>query len=154
MTSDIVSALTTGNKLISVELAGQRLGIDVADVHDVIRLAAFNRVPLAPSWVAGVMNLRGRIVTAIDLRARFGLTPRPPGEAAMCVVIEHRGEPYGLIVDEVGDVIDVYPEQIEPNPVTLDARWQQASDGIVKLDQLMIIANVAAVMDGDLASAA
>ena len=149
-----VTHMIGGSKLISAELAGQQLGIDVADVHDVIRLSAISRVPRAPAWVAGVMNLRGRIVAAIDLRARFGLPVRGANETAMCIVIEHRGEPYGLVVDEVGDVIDVYPEQVEANPVTLDRRWQQVSDGIVKLDRLMIVASVAAIMDTELAEAA
>lgn len=141
-------------KLVTVVLGGQLLGIDVARVQDVIRLGAVSPVPLAPGWIAGVMNLRGRIVTAVDLRARFGLPPRPAKGGGMCVVVEHQGEPYGLIVDEVGDVIDVSAEQIEANPLTLDPRWQQASDGIVKLDVLMVIANVRAIMDADLAAAA
>jgi len=146
--------MTDQLKLISVELGGQYLGIDVKNVHDVIRLSTLSRVPLAPRWVAGVMNLRGRIVTAVDLRARFGIPARDEGASAMCVVVDHHGEPYGLIVDEVGDVIDVTADQIEINPVTLDARWQQASDGVVKLDRLMVIANVAAIMDVELAAAA
>lgn len=141
-------------KLVTVVLGGQLLGIDVARVQDVIRLGTVSPVPLAPRWIAGVMNLRGRIVTAIDLRARFGLAPRQDRASSMCVVVEHQGEPYGLIVDEVGDVIDVDPEQIEPNPPTLDHRWQQVSDGIVKLDVLMVLASVRAIMDTDLAAAA
>jgi len=141
-------------KLVTVVLGGQLLGIDVAQVQDVIRLGAVSPVPLAPRWIAGVMNLRGRIVTAIDLRARFGLSPRQDRAGSMCVVVEHLGEPYGLIVDDVGDVIDVDPEQIEANPPTLDRRWQQVSDGIVKLDVLMVLASVRAIMDADLAAAA
>lgn len=141
-------------KLISVVLDRQRLGINVTDVHDVIRLSGLSRVPLAPLWVAGVMNLRGRIVTAIDLRHRFGLQARAEGSSAMCVVIDHRGEPYGLIIDDVGDIIDVTADQIEPNPVTLDARWQHVSSGVVQLDELMVIANIAAIMDFELAEAA
>lgn len=154
--------MTTGNtstpgatrKLIAVELDGQLVGIDVRDVHDVIRLSGISRVPLAPRWVAGVMNLRGRIVTAIDLRERFGRPPRMEGASAMCVVIEFKGEPYGLIVDDVGDVIDVSPDQIDPNPLTLDARWQQVSEGVVKLDALMVITKVAEIMNVELAAAA
>ena len=141
-------------KLVTVVLGGQLLGIDVAQVQDVIRLGAVSPVPLAPRWIAGVMNLRGRIVTAIDLRARFGLSPQQDRAGSMCVVVEHQGEPYGFIVDDVGDVIDVDPEQIEPNPPTLDRRWQQVSDGIVKLDVLMVLASVRAIMDADLAVAA
>lgn len=141
-------------KFISLELGTQRLGIDVADVHDVIRLVNVSRVPLAPGWVAGVMNLRGRIVTTVELRERFGLPPRDDDIAAMCVVIEHRGEPYGLIVDDVGDVITIDDTEIEANPVTLGARWQAASEGVAKLDTLMVIANVAAIMDVELAAAA
>jgi purine-binding chemotaxis protein CheW len=140
--------------MISVRLGPQILGINVAHVHDVIRLGALNKVPLAPGWVEGVMNLRGRIVTAINLRMRFALPPRKSGADSMCVVIEHRGEPYGLIVDAVGDVIDVADAEIEANPVTLDERWQQVSDGVVKLESLMVVANVTALMDADLASAA
>ncbi len=141
-------------KLVTFRLERQSVAIDVAYVHDVIKLGPLSPVPLAPNAVAGVMNLRGRVVTAIDMRARLGLPPRDAECTPMCIVIEHDDQPYGLIVDTVGDVIDIASDQIEGNPITLNARWQQVSGGIVKLDELLVIAKVAAIMDDEMAVAA
>lgn len=141
---------------VTIRLAGQLLGIPVLLVQDVIKHQKLTRVPLAPPWVAGVLNLRGRIVTAIDLRERLGMSARREGEkAAMSVVVDFKGESYSLIIDSVGEVLNLPDSLFEKNPVTLDQRWREVSDGIYRLDdELLVVLDVRRVLDLDRAAAA
>lgn len=141
---------------VTIRLAGQLLGIPVLLVQDVIKLQNMTRVPLSPPWVAGVLNLRGRIVTAIDLRERLGMARRREGEkAAMSVVVDFKGESYSLIIDSVGEVLSLPDSLYEKNPVTLDQRWREVSDGIYRLDdELLVVLDVRRVLDLDRAAAA
>jgi purine-binding chemotaxis protein CheW len=143
-------------EFVTIRLDGQLLGIPVLAVHDVIKLAKITPVPLASAWVAGVLNLRGRIVTAIDLRKRLGLPSRAAtGKAVMSVVAEHKGEPYALMIDSVGEVLSLEAGAYERNPVTLDPRWRSVSDGIYRLEsELMVVLNVDALLAFDLQDAA
>ncbi|MEX6724071.1 chemotaxis protein CheW [Parapedomonas caeni] len=144
------------NEFVTIRLAGQLLGIPVLLVHDVLKLQNVTRVPLSPGWVAGVLNLRGRIVTAIDLRNRLGLPPRGANEKApMSVVVDHKGEPYSLLIDSVGEVLRLDDTLYEKNPVTLDARWREVSNGIYRLqDELLVVLDVRRLLDMDQALAA
>lgn len=140
---------TSGKQdFVTVKLAGQMLGIPVLAVHDVLNAQNITKIPLAPDWVAGVLNLRGRIVTAIDLRQRLGLPVREVGQKTMSVVVEHNGEPYSLQIDEVGEVLSLEDKDFEKNPVTLDVRWREVSIGIYRLkDQLLPILNVERLLE-------
>ena len=105
------------------------------------------RVPLSGPEIAGVLNLRGRIVTAVDLRCRLGLPPRQARLPLMAVGIEWRAESYGLLVDAVGEVIKLADSGCEPNPVNLDAQFARVSVGVHRLDaQLMIVLDVDRVL--------
>jgi purine-binding chemotaxis protein CheW len=134
---------------VTIRLAGQLLGIPVLLVHDVLKPLNITRVPLSPKWVAGVLNLRGKIVTAIDLRNRLGLPPRATdGGPGMSVVVEHKGEPYSLLIDSVGEVLSLDETSFERNPVTLDQTWRDVSDGIYRLkDELMVVLDVKRLLD-------
>mgnify|MGYP003349334923 FL=1 len=97
--------------------------------------------------VAGALNLRGRIVTAIDVRRRLALPPRASDAPAMNVVVESRGELYSLLVDEVGEVLSVPDALYERNPATLDPRWREVSGGIYTLEgRLLVVLDVPAVL--------
>ena len=133
---------------VSMSLAGQLFGIPVLTVQDVLGPQRMTRVPLAPPEVAGSLNLRGRIVTAIDFRTRLGLGPRPAGEEGMNVVVEIGGEPYSLIVDTVGEVLSFSPDDREQTPASLDSVWRYIAAGIYRLDdQLMVVIDVAKLLD-------
>jgi len=109
---------------------------------------ALSKIPLAPPEVAGLLNLRGRIVTAIDLRRRLGLPPRSDGSTPIAIGMEERGELYGLIVDRVGDVLRLKRSTYEANPVNLDGRWTQVCAGVHRLEhQLMVVLDVEKVLD-------
>jgi purine-binding chemotaxis protein CheW len=128
--------------------AGQLFGLRLERVRDVFVPRGLSKVPLAPAEVAGLLNLRGRIVTAIDLRLRLGLPPREDGGTPVAVGIEERGELYGLIVDRVGDVLRLKPSSYEANPVNLDPRWAQLCTGVYRLDHdLMVVLDVDKVLD-------
>jgi purine-binding chemotaxis protein CheW len=132
---DNLSVVTTGSQdYVTIKVAGQTLGIPVLAVHDVLNAQRITKIPLAPAWVSGVLNLRGRIVTAIDLRQRLGLPPREEGKKSMSVVVEHNEEPYSLQIDTVGEVLSLDDQLFERNPVTLDSRWRDVSRGIYRLE--------------------
>jgi purine-binding chemotaxis protein CheW len=106
------------------------------------------RVPLAPPEVAGVLNLRGRIVTAIDMRGRLALPQRDDKRPPMAIGIECKGESYGLVIDAVGEVVTLDESAREPNPVNLDAALARISAGIHRLErQLLVILDVDRVLD-------
>jgi len=117
-------------------------------VQDVFMLERLTRVPLARPEIAGVLNLRGRIVTAIDMRCRLGLPKLDEKRPPMAVGIECKGESYGLLIDAVGEVLKLDDNAREPNPVNLDSRLAQISAGVHRLDgQLLVILDVERVLD-------
>lgn len=133
---------------VTVVTGGQLFGLRLERVRDVFVPRGISRVPLAPPEVAGLLNLRGRIVTAIDLRRRMGLPPREDGGSPVAVGIEERGELYGLIVDRVGDVLRLKRSGYEANPVNLDQRWTKVCAGVHRLEHgLMVVLDVDKVLD-------
>jgi purine-binding chemotaxis protein CheW len=136
------------SQYVSIVIAGQSFGIPVLIVHDVLGPQRITRIPLAPPEVAGSLNLRGRIVTAIDVRLCLGLEKRPPEMTGMSVVVEHTGEFYSLIVDNVGEVLTLPAATMERNPATLDPRWREISNGIYRLeDQLLVVLDADRLLD-------
>jgi len=135
-------------EFISFRVAGQLLGIPVQMVQEVLTAQRITRVPLAPPEVAGFLNLRGQIVTAVDLRARLDLKPREPGATVMNVVVQDEEELFSLLVDEVGDVIEVSRDIFEEPPATLDERWRESCDGVYRLkEELLVAVNVPALLN-------
>jgi purine-binding chemotaxis protein CheW len=139
---------TESQDYVSIVIAGQLFGIPVLQVQDVLGAQRITRIPLAPPEVAGSLNLRGRIVTAIDLRTRLGLPKRTDGGESMSVVVDQGGESYSLLVDNVGEVLSLSATTLERNPATLDARWREVSVGIHRLDGgLLILVDVGRMLD-------
>jgi purine-binding chemotaxis protein CheW len=133
---------------VTVMLDGQLFGLPISRVQDVFMPDRLTRVPLAPPEIAGVLNLRGRIVTAVDLRLRLGMPARTDGRPAMAVGIELKGESYGLLIDTVGEVMKLADGTREANPVNLDARLARVSAGVHRLDgQLLVILDVDRVLE-------
>jgi purine-binding chemotaxis protein CheW len=130
--------------VLTLTVAGQLCGVPVLAVRDILASQAITRVPLAPPEVAGSLNLRGRIVTAIDLRRRLGLANRPAGSPPpMSVVVEQGGELYSLLSDAVGEVVPLPAEGMAGNPPTLDAIWRDVSRGVHRQgDRLLIMLDV------------
>jgi purine-binding chemotaxis protein CheW len=133
---------------VTMTIADQLFGIPVLQVQDVLGHQRITRIPLAPPEVAGSLNLRGRIVTAIDVRLRLGLQGRPKDKPEMSIVVDLRGELYSLIVDAVGEVLSLSNEDFERNPATLDSCWREVSTGIYRLNNtLMVVLDVSRLLN-------
>ena len=130
-------------QFVTLTVAGQLCGVPVLGVRDILSEQAITRIPLAPPEIAGSLNLRGRIVTAIDLRRRLRLPPAPTGAPWMSVVTEQGGELYALLVDQVSEVMSLRSDAFERNPLTLPPSWAAFSSGIFRLDgSLLVVLNV------------
>ena len=133
---------------VTVLIGGQLFGLPISKVQDVFMLERMARVPLASAEIAGVLNLRGRIVTAIDMHCRLGLGQRATDRPAMAVGIEYRSESYGLLIDSVGEVLKLDETTVEPNPVNLDPRLARVSAGVHRLEgQLLVVLDVDRVLE-------
>lgn len=132
---------------VTVTIAGQLFGLPIERVQDVFMPQGMTTVPMSSYEIAGVLNLRGRIVTAIDMRRRLNLPQREEGAQSMAVGIEYKGESFGLIIDEVGEVLRLSNDGFEQNPSNLDPRWAAVSAGVQRLDgQLMVVLDVNRVL--------
>jgi purine-binding chemotaxis protein CheW len=133
---------------VTFVIAGQLFGIPVLKVQDVLAACEVTRIPLAPPEIAGALNLRGRIVTALDVRLRLGLPPSKDADERMSIVVEQSGELYSLMVDEVGEVLSLDPAGFQRNPPTLDARFREYSNGIFRLkERLLVVLDVDGLLD-------
>ena len=140
--------LDQSKDFLTVSIAGQRFGIPVLQVQDVLREQKVTRIPLAPPEVAGSLNLRGRIVTAIDVRKRLGLPGRDDQKQNMSVVVEYEEELFSLIIDSVGDVLSFKGKDFDKNPGTLDPLWRDVSTGIYQLEnELLVVMDVSSLLE-------
>lgn len=115
-------------------------GVEVEKVQEVIRHQGMTRVPLASELVGGLINLRGQIVTAVNLRRRLGLADSPQGQPPMNVVVRTGDGAVSLLVDEINDVVDVDQKAFEPPPDTLDVAGRELIQGVYKLkDKLLLV---------------
>lgn len=129
-------------------VGGELFGLPIRRVQDVFMPERLTRVPLAPPEVAGVLNLRGRIVTLIDMRLRLGLEQPDGSGPVMAIGVESRGESYGLLIDSVGEVLKLDESLRERNPINLDPRLASVSAGIYRLEgHLLMILDVDRVLD-------
>jgi purine-binding chemotaxis protein CheW len=132
---------------VTLTVADQLCGVPVLAVRDVLGPQTITRIPLAPPEIAGSLNLRGRIVTAIDLRRRLHLPATPSGTPHMSVVAEQGGELYALLVDQVSEVLSLPASAFERNPPTLEPTWAAFSAGIYRLqDRLLVVLDVARLL--------
>lgn len=144
------AAIATDAAFVTLSVADQLCGIAVPGVRDILGEQTITRIPLAARDVAGSLNLRGRIVTAIDLRRRMGLPDAAADAARMSVVIDQGGELYALLVDQVSEVLTLPAERFEPTPQTLPPPWASFSTGIYRLeDRLLVVLDTAQLLSLD-----
>ena len=142
-------------EFVTINLSGQLLGIPVLDVHDVLNAQTMTHIPLAPPSIAGVLNLRGRIVTAVDMRVHLGFEARDKDDSFMSVVVEHNGDPYSLLIDSVGEVLALPDSDFERSPVTLDERLREVSEGVYRLEkELLVVLSVDSLLEFNVSDAA
>jgi purine-binding chemotaxis protein CheW len=119
---------------------GLFFGVDVDDVQEVLRHQPMTPVPRASEGVRGLINLRGQIVTAVDLRVRLGLPPRDGAHLPMNVIVRSRGEVVSLLVDDIGDVVDTDGLSVEPIPSNMPFEVQQVVSAVRPLpDKLLLV---------------
>ena len=129
-------------EVLTVYLDRQVFGIPIEAIQDVLETLPLTRVPRAPAYIAGVSNLRGRIVTSIDLRRRLfhnGIAPADEEGQGMNVVIEQDGELYAIMVDRVGDVIGLAESRMEEPPLTMGTQLCALTRAVHQLDGEIII---------------
>jgi len=146
--SDRMSPTDNNIEYVTATIGGQLFGLPISGVQDVFMPERLTRVPLAAPEFAGMLNLRGRIVTAIDMRLRLGLPPAEEGRPRMAIGIESKGESYGLLIDTIGEVMKLPAASREGNPVNLDAQLTRVSAGVHRLDgSLLVVLDVDRVLD-------
>jgi len=139
-----------GKQLVTIRLGAQMIGLPIEKVHDVFFPSNFTPVPLSMEQIAGVLNLRGRIVTIIDLSIIMGLSAvnqeigERPAVGVICA-----NESYGLLTDTLGEVVTLGNDLFEPNPVNLDPSWAQLSLGTYRLEnELLVVLDIDALIEG------
>lgn len=139
----------SSSEFVTAVIDGQLFGLPIDRVHDVFVPTRLTRVPLAPYEIGGVLNLRGRIITVIDMRRRLGMPERAPdAPPAMAIGIDCDGEAYGLLVDSVGEVMRVAEAIGTRTPINLDSRLAEVSGGVYRLEgELLVVLDVDRVLD-------
>jgi purine-binding chemotaxis protein CheW len=142
-------------QLCTFSVDGLLFGVNIIHVQEVIRHQEMTPVPLASKVVSGLIKLRGQIVTALDMRERLGLAPRPSNQLPTNVVVRHAAGVLSLLVDEIGDIVEVDPASFEAPPDTLAPASRSLIDGVYKLKpQLLLLLNtdraVSIELHGDL----
>jgi purine-binding chemotaxis protein CheW len=132
--------MSTTTQLCTFFVDGLFFGVDVMDVQEVIRYQQMTRVPLAPAEIRGLINLRGQIVTALDLRLRLGLSERSSDALPMNVVIRSHEEAVSLLVDEIGEVVEVAEDTFERPPETLESISRDLIRGVYKMNGRLLLA--------------
>jgi purine-binding chemotaxis protein CheW len=140
--------MTARRQFCSFFLDGLRFGVDVQVVQEVVPYHEMTRVPLAPPTVRGLLNLRGQIVTGIDLRRRLELPERPSGPPPMNVVLRGGDSPVSFLVDDIGEVIEVAADACERPPETLPGRVRELIEAVYPLaDELLLVLDTAKTLE-------
>ena len=130
----------TSRQYATFEVADQLFGVDVAMVQEVLRFHEYTLVPLAPAAVGGLFNLRGQVIAAVDLRVQLGLARQALQGPVMNVILRGDGEPVSLLVDRIGEVVDLDDESFEPPPDTLSGPIRELVVGTFKMDGRLMLA--------------
>lgn len=139
LTLDAHGATATAEQYCTFWVAGLFFGVAVEEVQEVLRHQPMTPVPCADKAVTGLINLRGQIVTAVDLRVRLGLPPREPDQLPMNVIVRTRGEVVSLLVDDIGDVIDTAGVDSQPSPSNMPSHLQDVVRGVRPLPDAILL---------------
>lgn len=135
-------------QLATFSVHNLHFGVDVQRVQEVLRYQEMTPVPLAPPEIRGLINLRGQIITAVDLRRRLGIPDREDERLPMNVIVRTPEGPVSILVDLIGDVIDVSDDTYEPTPDMLSPTCREMIDGVYKLNgKLLLLLNADKAVD-------
>ncbi len=142
--------------IFTVRAADETLGLPVSCVHTIFRISRITSIPLGPAEVIGLVNLRGKVVTAVSLRRRLGRADAASHEGAIAIGIEHRGESFALLVDEVGDVMTVAescritpPANLTPSRMSLTSAVFRLETGILCVLDMDVVLDFNRVLDSN-----
>ena len=139
---------TQEQSFVTMRVNGQLFGASVYAVQDILRRQTVTRIPLSSPIVEGALNLRGRIVTAINMHRRLDMLNATIVESPMHVVLDYKGELYSLMVDSVGDVLSLPLEHIDKAPVNLPYSWQEITAGVYRLqNELLVLFDIQALLE-------
>jgi purine-binding chemotaxis protein CheW len=145
---NVMTAMENLVEYVTATIGGQLFGLPISRVQDVFVLGRLTRVPLAPPEIAGLLNVRGRILTVIDMWRRLGVEAQHGNGRPLAVGIEHSGESYGLLIDQIGEVLKLPAVGREDNPINLDQKLAHVSAGVHRLDaRLMVVLDLDRVLD-------
>jgi len=134
-------------QFVTMEIDGQLFGIPVITVQDILRDQSITNIPMSKREIRGAINLRGRIVTVVDMRTRLGLKELDLTKDSKHVVIDYKDEQYSFLVDEVGEVLSLSLNDFENNPANLAPNWQEVSLGVYRLEsRLLLILNIESLL--------
>lgn len=135
---------------VTVHIGGQLFGVEVHEIREVFSPQDITKVPRAPGEIAGLLNLRGRIVTAVDARSRLNLPARGADEPVMALGLEQGSELFGVLVDEVGEVMRLKADTLEASPAHLDPHWRALLKGVHRLEKnLLAVLDIRALINWD-----
>ena len=137
-TADVVSG-TDEQQLVVFQLGAELYGVEISRVHEIIRLQSITRVPRAPGFVEGVINLRGKVIPVVDLRRHFGLPAADHTRASRIVVVEIGEQVVGIIVDSVSEVLRVNTSTVEPPSPVVAGLESDYLHGIARLPERLVI---------------
>ncbi len=134
-------------RLVAFQLGAEKYGVDINHIREIIPLQAITTVPGVPGYVRGITNLRGRVITVLDLRVKLGLPATPPTASTCIVIVEHAAEPLGLIVDDVSEVLQVDEEAIDHPSRVVSSLNSDHMTGVARFgDELLVILDLEAVL--------
>lgn len=126
-------------QLVSFTLGKELYGIEITKVREIILIADITRIPETPNYLKGLINLRSTVIPVIDLRVRFGMAEAETTDESRIMVLQARGKTLGIVVDAVSEVLRVKQEQISPPPPTVAGLGRDYLNGLVKLDERLLI---------------
>ena len=146
---DVIDADISGElQLVSFNIGSEEFGVDILKVQEINRMVEITRVPQAPHYVEGVINLRGKVIPIIDLRKRFGLELKEQDKNTRIVVVDIGGNIMGMIVDSVSEVLRLPANTVEPPPDLVTGINSEYINGVAKLeDRLLIFLDLSKVVD-------
>ncbi|BAH75568.1 MULTISPECIES: chemotaxis protein CheW [Solidesulfovibrio] len=137
-------------QLVTFSIGEEEFGVDILSVQEIIRMMDITKVPRAPEFVEGVINLRGKVIPIIDLRRRFGLTTRDHDKHTRIIVIEINNMIVGFVVDSVSEVLRIPASTVEPPPPVVSGLESEYISGVGKLeDRLLILLDLNKLLSGE-----
>ncbi|MHC1789390.1 chemotaxis protein CheW [Solidesulfovibrio sp.] len=137
-------------QLVTFSIGEEEFGVDILSVQEIIRMMDITKVPRAPDFVEGVINLRGKVIPIIDLRRRFGLSTRDHDKHTRIIVIEINNMIVGFVVDSVSEVLRIPASTVEPPPPVVSGLESEYISGVGKLeDRLLILLDLNKLLSGE-----